>query len=140
MKKLFVLLLSALMILCLAACGGKTDPTPSGSGTTDPGTSQQEPSNTPDEGSGENNNDEKNGLEKYGLTLDAITPANSTGSDVKEDTGSTYSLSFTMPETVTEDVFPFESFSVADFLSFRLEIVLSQLERFPSNPLLFAIS
>ncbi|HPE95078.1 MAG TPA: hypothetical protein PLT66_03300 [Bacillota bacterium] len=94
MKKILALALALLMVLALAACGN----------TTDPGTSRQEPSNTPDEGSGENNNDEKNGLEKYGLTLVAITPANSTGSDVKEDTGSTYSLSFTMSETVTEEV------------------------------------
>ena len=48
MKKLFALILALMMVLSLAACGGKDDPKPSGS--TDPGTSQQEPSNTPDPG------------------------------------------------------------------------------------------
>ena len=48
MKKILVLALALMMVLSLAACGGKTDPAPSGSGTTDPGTSQQ-PSNTPDD-------------------------------------------------------------------------------------------
>ena len=46
MKKLLTLALALMMVLSLAACGGKTDPAPSG--TTDPGTSQQEPSSTPD--------------------------------------------------------------------------------------------
>lgn len=52
MKKLFALLLAMTMALSIAACGGgNDDPAPSGSGTTDPGASQQEqPSSTPDEG------------------------------------------------------------------------------------------
>jgi len=43
MKKILALALALLMVLALAACGGTTDPAPSGSGTqqTDPGTSQQ---------------------------------------------------------------------------------------------------
>ena len=49
MKKFLILALALIMALSLAACGGKTDPAPSGNDTTDPGTSQQEPSNTPDE-------------------------------------------------------------------------------------------
>ena len=40
MKKLFALLLAMMMALSLAACGGNEE-TPSGSGTTDPGTSRQ---------------------------------------------------------------------------------------------------
>lgn len=40
MKKLFALLLTMMMVFALAACGGNEE-TPSGSGTTDPGTSQQ---------------------------------------------------------------------------------------------------
>ena len=47
MKKLLTLALALMMVLSLAACGGKTDPAPSG--TTDPGTSQQQPSSTPDD-------------------------------------------------------------------------------------------
>lgn len=55
MKKILALALALMLVLSLAACGGKTDPTPSGSGgsttdpgTTDPGASQQQPSNAPD--------------------------------------------------------------------------------------------
>ena len=46
MIKLLALALALVMVLSLTACGGKTDPAPSGSGTTDPGTSQQEPSSS----------------------------------------------------------------------------------------------
>ncbi len=41
MKKILALLLAMMMVLALAACGGNEE-TPSGSGTTDPGASQQE--------------------------------------------------------------------------------------------------
>lgn len=50
MKKLLTLALALMLVLSLAACGSKPDPAPSGSDTTAPGTSQQEPSNTPDDG------------------------------------------------------------------------------------------
>ena len=50
MKKILALALTLMMVISLTACGGKTDPAPSGS-TTDPGTQQTEqPSNTPDPG------------------------------------------------------------------------------------------
>lgn len=51
MKKLLTLALAFVMVFALAACGDNTDPAPSGNGTTDPGTSQQEPSDTPDDSS-----------------------------------------------------------------------------------------
>ena len=40
MKRILALLLAMMMVLSLAACGGNKE-TPAGSGTTDPGTSQQ---------------------------------------------------------------------------------------------------
>ena len=43
MKKILALALALIMVLALAACGGNEE-NPSGSGTTDPGTSQQEQS------------------------------------------------------------------------------------------------
>ena len=44
MKKFSILLLAMMMVFALAACGGNEE-TPSGSGTTDPDTSQQEQEN-----------------------------------------------------------------------------------------------
>lgn len=83
MRKLFVLLISALLILSLAACGnsGNSD-TPS---NTDPSTSQQAPSSTPDNNtappSGGSAEPEQGALSEAdellkgtGLTLDAIEP------------------------------------------------------------------
>lgn len=46
MKKLLTLALALIMVLSLAACGNNDTPAPSGSG--DPGASQQQPSDTPD--------------------------------------------------------------------------------------------
>ena len=47
MKRILLIAIALVMVFALAACGGKTDPAPSGSGTTDPGTSsQQTPSST----------------------------------------------------------------------------------------------
>ena len=43
MKKILSLALALMMVLSLAACGAKTDPASSGSGTTDPGTQQTDP-------------------------------------------------------------------------------------------------
>ena len=43
MKKFLALALALMMVFALAACGEK-NPTPSGDGTSDPGTSQQTPS------------------------------------------------------------------------------------------------
>lgn len=40
MKKLIILVFALMLVLPLAACGGKTDPAPSGGSTTDPGTQQ----------------------------------------------------------------------------------------------------
>lgn len=54
MKKLLAMLLAAMMLLSLAACGGKDDPKPSGNsgtGDTPPASTQQEPA-TSDEGKG----------------------------------------------------------------------------------------
>ena len=49
MKKILAFSLALLMVFALAACGGKTDPAPSGSGTTDPDAQQTgQPSNTTD--------------------------------------------------------------------------------------------
>ena len=43
MKRLFALLLALTMVFALAACGdNEKKPSPSGGGTTDPGTSQQD--------------------------------------------------------------------------------------------------
>lgn len=46
MKRGIALALALMLVLSLAACGGNNAPAPSGND--DPGTSQQEPSNTPD--------------------------------------------------------------------------------------------
>ena len=51
MKKLIVLLLAILMLFSLAACSGKTEPTLSSS-TTDPGASQQQTSDIPNNQNG----------------------------------------------------------------------------------------
>lgn len=55
MKKILAFLLAMTMVFALAACGGNEE-TPSGSGTNDPGSSQQkqQPSSTPDEGDKDN--------------------------------------------------------------------------------------
>ncbi|MDO4540811.1 MAG: hypothetical protein Q4B48_06925, partial [Syntrophomonadaceae bacterium] len=37
------------MVFALAACGGDTEPAPSGDGAADPGVSEQQPSDTPDD-------------------------------------------------------------------------------------------
>lgn len=47
MKKFLALALALMMVFALAACGDKGNTKPNNS--TDPGTSQQQPSNTPDE-------------------------------------------------------------------------------------------
>ena len=90
MKKLLALALVLMMVLSLAACGGKTDPTPSGGDTTDPGTSQQTPS-----GGGTNDTNTLAGhLEKYGLTENDIQPEGATvewnelSKDIKVTVGS----------------------------------------------------
>ena len=83
MKKILALALALVMVLSLAACGGKTDPAPSGSGggsTTDPGTSQQQPSDTLDDttpsGGEETSNDPLEALlQEAGLTFEAIKPS-----------------------------------------------------------------
>ncbi len=51
MKKVLATVLALVLVFALAACGGDKDPAPSGN--SDPGTSQQEPSNTPDPGTNE---------------------------------------------------------------------------------------
>ena len=72
MKKIAILLLAMMMVFALAACGGNDSPDPSGSGTTDPGTSQQ---------SGENEDGKidtstvSGFFASYGLTETDIKPA-----------------------------------------------------------------
>ena len=56
MKRFILIALTLMLALSLAACGGNEE-TPSGSDTTDPGTSQQEPSDTPDESTPSGSND-----------------------------------------------------------------------------------
>ena len=81
MKKLLAILLAAMMVFALAACGNNE--TPSGSEGGNPGTSQNDtPGGTENQG-GENNNggEGNNGdslskvLNDVGLTLESITPA-----------------------------------------------------------------
>lgn len=85
MKKILAVVLTLMMVLSLAACGGKTDPAPSGS-------SGQEQTNAPDPGTsqatdpgasqnGENNNDGKidtstvsGFFSSYGLTEADVKP------------------------------------------------------------------
>ena len=65
MKKVLALALALMMVFALAACGGNDTPDSSGSGTTDPGTSQQTPSSTSDGStpSGEPSNNAEDYLE-----------------------------------------------------------------------------
>ena len=81
MKKILAILLAAMMVFALAACGNNE--TPSGSEGDKPGTSQNDtPGGTENQG-GENNNggEGNNGdslskvLNDVGLTLESITPA-----------------------------------------------------------------
>ena len=53
MKRFLVFLLSALLVLSLAACGGDKEPTPSGGGTTDPGSQQTDPGTSQQPSSGD---------------------------------------------------------------------------------------
>ena len=81
MKKLLAILLAAMMLLSLAACGNNDD-NPSGS-ENNPGTSQSDNQGGTENQGGENNNggEENNGdslskvLNDVGLTLESITPA-----------------------------------------------------------------
>ena len=95
MKKILVFMLALAMVLSLAACGGEKDPTPSGNGATDPGTSQQTPSSGETTPPGTQNSDAESisdiNLENYqgltekhygitlevpeGWTLKEVTPA-----------------------------------------------------------------
>ncbi|MDO4540810.1 MAG: hypothetical protein Q4B48_06920 [Syntrophomonadaceae bacterium] len=49
MKKLLALAMALIMVFALAACGGDTEPAPSGDGAADPGVSEQQPSDTSDD-------------------------------------------------------------------------------------------
>ena len=83
MKKILALALALMMVLALAACGGKTDPAPSGNGTTDPGTSQTTDPGTSQQGGADENTPADsvdvstlNGfLSQFGLTEDDIKPS-----------------------------------------------------------------
>lgn len=81
MKKILTFALALMLVLSLAACGGKTDPAPSDGGTTNPGTSQQQPSDTPDESTPSDTPDESKPAETpaeflalFGLTEDDVKP------------------------------------------------------------------
>ena len=75
MKKLLAILLAAMMLLSLAACGNNDD-NPSGS-ENNPGTSQSDnQGGTENQGGEENNGDSLSKvLNDVGLTLESITPA-----------------------------------------------------------------
>lgn len=102
MKKLLTLALALMLMLSLAACGGTKDPTPSGSGTTDPGTSQQEPSSMPDDTDPPNESNDR--YTEFGLSFDEVQPEGSTSFEVTDDSESTYYVEFAMPETVIQEV------------------------------------
>lgn len=96
MKKILVLALALMMVLSLAACGGKTDPAPSGGDTTDPGTQQtdpgtSEPGSTPDPGT-QSDGDQ---FEKYGLL--GIIPDEATDIVCVRDIAGYMEYTFTMP-------------------------------------------
>ena len=88
MKRFFAILLSLLMALSLAACGGKDDPNLSDNDT--PGTSQQteQPSDTPDDDTGDVSIPEGVELptEKYPYLKSLVLPDNAAVTEV-DDTG-----------------------------------------------------
>lgn len=108
MKKILALALAFIMALSLAACGGGNDtPAPSGSNDNTPSSSEQQeqPSNNDDGGEDEapdNTSDDR--FTEFGLSFDTVQPEGSTAFEVEDDTDRTYSVTFTMPETVTEEV------------------------------------
>lgn len=80
MKKLLVLFLALIMVLSLAACGGNENSnTPSGSSTTDPGTSQETPTTSIGGDTSKNDLTTESGfLAAFGLTEDDMKCANFT--------------------------------------------------------------
>ncbi len=95
MKKIFVFLLAMTMLFSLAACG-KTDPTPSSSN--DPGTSQQQPSETPDDSTPADGEGERWGDHDITVYFPA-PPADKVDTKI---TSSTNSISYNMTWTPEE--------------------------------------
>ena len=107
MKKLFALILTLVMIFSLAACGGGDDkpsstPKPPSSSqqqeqkTPDPDPVEDEPEQTPDEGSDDR-------FTEFGLSFEEVEPEGYTAFEIVDDDDRTYRVEFTMPDTVTEE-------------------------------------
>lgn len=96
MKKILALALVLALALSLTACGGgNSDPKPSGNDT--PGTSQQEPSNTPD-----NNEDDK-------------TPSDVSTDEPKEDDASGMNERLNMAGLTFESIEPEQEYESSGF-------------------------
>ena len=105
MKKILALALALMMVFALAACGGNDTPDPSGSGSNTPGSSQQQSSNTPNEGENTTpGGDSDDRFTEFGLSFEEVQPEGSTDFEVEDDSKRSYSVNFTMPGTVTEEV------------------------------------
>lgn len=109
MKKLFTILLAIIVVFTLAACstGGSPDQSNTNSlddSQTDDGFLSRDDGTDNKSSSGAETSENKTGLEAYGLTLTQITPETATGTKDEDVSKRTYSIVFTMPETVTEDI------------------------------------